>query len=321
MTRKFKTARLVLLAATIGVALAAASAGQAAIGAGVNVQESITVTGNLTAGGIANINLTLTNIGSEDFVPTAPSTRPAAAFAEIVIPTGLKRQVPASNTATDNPLIICEAYRGTHGGLTQSAYSDICRVWFYGPIAAGAAVTAVIPAKSSGAGDFTTWAGAALFDPFPTWGVALNNGFWLPKTFHIDPQPPKVVTGGATAPDLQAGVKASTGSPAAGSDFWVLFTARNSSKIDALGATFTAVVPEGLTVTFATFEYGDCSVAGNTVSCWSLRPITSSLAQSVQIFLTAPTTPGSFSVAGTFADTNGDSSLANNTATVGISIK
>lgn len=233
--------------------------------------------------------------------------------------------MPAADRLNDNPLILCEAYRGTHGGLTQAFYSDVCRVWYYGTIPAGGSITATIPVKIvGGVGDFTTWGGAEIY-PTDAWGagplVPLNNNQWLPLTVHSVAPPPKVATGGSGLPDLQATAKASTGSPAVGSWFYLLFTVRNSGKVDATDTQFTATLPAGLVPASAYFEFGDCTVTGQTVSCVSSRPVSSSLAQSVQIDLVAPATLGTYSATGTFANSNGDSNPGNNSATVAISIK
>ncbi len=328
----FRAIALVLVTAGIGIALpSGVTTASAAAGPAYDIRESYTVSGDLIAGNIVNLNFTLTNVGTDDFVPThlaLGETRPRAAFGELVLPPGLKRQQPPVNAATDNPLIVCEAYRGTHGGLTQAFYNDICRMWFYGSIPAGGSVSAVLPVKLvGGAGDFTTWGGAETY-PTDQWGsgplVLLNGGQWMSLTFHVNPVPPKIVTGGGTGaglPDLQVTTKASTGSPAAGSFFYMLYTVKNSGKVDATDATFTAILPDGLTSAGASWEFGGCTIDGSTVSCTPGRPISSSLAQTVQLSFFAPLTPGTFSVTGVVADSNGDSNLANNSGTVSVTIK
>jgi uncharacterized repeat protein (TIGR01451 family) len=240
-----------------------------------------------------------------------------------VLPVGFKRQVPAMNIAVDNPYIQCEAYRGTHGGLTQALYSDACRIWYFGPIAAGASLSAVIPVKLQAEGDFTPWGGAQVYPADPSGAgpmTYLNNNLWMSFNVHVNPAPAKVGTTGGL-PDLQAGAKASTSSPAAGSAFYLLMTARNSGKVDAENPSFTATVPEGLTITSALFDFGSCTVVGQLVTCTSAHPVSVGSTVTAAINLNAPITPGSFTTAGTWADSNGESSLTNNTSTASVIVK
>lgn len=296
-------------------------------GTEANIVESWSLSGDAAVGNIVNLNFTLTNVGTGDYVPQyifLGETRPRGAFAEMVLPVGFKRLLPVSTPGVDNPYIVCEAYRGTHGGLTQANYSDICRAWWYGPIAAGASLTAVIPVKLQAEGDFTTWGGAMVY-PTDPWNTGtptyLNNNLWMPFAVHVNPAPPKVGTVGGL-PDLQAGGKASTGSPAAGSSFYLLMTAKNSGKVDAETPSFTATVPTGLSVTSATIDFGSCTVVAQRVTCTSTHPVFVGMTMTAAIYLDAPTNaPGTYVTSGIWADGNGESSLTNNTSTVTVIVK
>jgi hypothetical protein len=297
-------------------------------GTSANIVESWSVSGDLVAGGIANLNFTLTNTGSGDYTPTAKyfgETRPRIAFAEVVIPVGMKRQVPTGVNGVSNPYILCEAYRGTHGGLTQAFYSDVCRIWYYGALPAGASITATLPVKLQGQGDFTPWGGAEVY-PADPWGSGamtyLNGNLWLKTDVHVNPAPPKTTATGPATAELAAGGKASTGSPAAGSSFYMLLTARNTGKIDADNPSITATVPAGVTITSAAFDYGSCTVTGQLVACSSTHPVFPGMTYNLAIYADAPTgAPGTYITTGTWATTSPEASLTNNTSTVSVLVK
>lgn len=293
-----------------------------------NIVESWSVTGDLVVGGIANLNFTLTNTGTGDFTPTATyfgETRPRIAFAEVVIPVGMKRQIPTMVAGVSNPYILCEAYRGTHGGLTQQFYSDVCRVWYYGALPAGASITATLPVKLQAEGDFTPWGGAEVYpaDPFGAGAMTyLNGNLWLKTDVHVNPAPPKTTATGPATADLAAGGKASTGSPAAGSNFYVLLTAKNSGKVDAENPSISATVPAGLAITGAQLDYGTCTVTGQLVTCSSPHPVFPGMTFNLAIYANAPTgAAGTYTTTGTWATTSPEPNLTNNTSTVSIIVK
>jgi uncharacterized repeat protein (TIGR01451 family) len=181
----------------------------------------------------------------------------------------------------------------------------------------------VIPVKLQAEGDMTPWGGAEVYpaDPFGAGPMTyLNNNVWMSFNVHVNPAPPKVGTVGGL-PDLQAGARASTSSPAAGSAFTLLMTAKNSGKVGAENPAFTAMVPAGVTVSDATFDFGVCTVVGQLVTCTSARPVNVGTTATAAISLIAPLTPGSFTTSGVWADSNGESSLTNNTSTATIIVK
>lgn len=303
-------------------------------GTAADIQESLTFSGDPVVGASINLQFNLTNAGTQDFVPTGlyfGEVRPRAAFAEVVIPAGFKRQVPAANLQTDNPVILCEAYRGTHGGLSQSLFSDACRIWFYGPIPAGATVTATIPVKLLAEGDFSPWGGAEVYSVQQSGPMTLlNGGNWISTPIHVSPPPPKVGGGGGgggggavgtALPDLQAGVRASTGSPAVGAAFSVQMIAKNIGKADALNPGFSATIPAGTTITAVGYDWGSCSVSGQVVTCVGDRSLPAGGAATVTLSLAAPGLPGGVTIGGTFTADNPEISLTNNAASVTVTVK
>jgi hypothetical protein len=122
-------------------------------------------------------------------------------------------------------------------------------------------------------------------------------------------------------PDLQATAKASTGSPAAGAQFFLLFETKDGGKAVATDVTFNAVVPDGLVIINVSDGSSGCTLTGRVVSCAITSELYPGTVRGVQIDVYAPLTAGIFAVTGSFADSNGDSNLANNSATVSIAIK
>lgn len=293
----------------------ASSARAITAGAGFEVQTSFTVAGDLYVGNVATLNLTVTNISGVD--------DPYGTFGWILLSNQVKRtQTPT----TTNPKVLCEAYRGHQGGLTQAVYDDFCRVWFTGPIAAGQSVNLAFPIKLLSVG---TWSVVAE----TSWGVPDAQGYYpnivrLPLDLVVGPAPPKVGGGGGGTttsglPDLQAGVKASTGAPAAGSAFSYLFTVKNSGKAIGNAIPFTAALPSGVTFVSAYDDgAGTCVLGADRTLACTVDYLLIGQTRSVQINVLAPMTAGAFSVTGTFgAPVEGDSNLSNNSATASVSVK
>lgn len=283
-------------------------------GNGFEVQTSFSVAGDLYAGNVVTLNLTVTNISGVD--------DPYGTFGWLLLSNQVKRtQTPT----TANPRVLCEAYRGHQGGLTQAVYDDFCRVWFTGPIAAGQSLNLAFPIKLLSQG---TWNVVAE----NSWGVPDAAGYYpnivrLPLDLVVGPAPPKVGGGGGGTtsglPDLQAGGKASTGSPAAGSAFSYLFTVKNAGKAIGNAIPFTATLPPGLTFVSANDDGAGTCVFGadRTLAC-SVDYILVGQARSVQINVLAPSTAGPLSVTGTFGSpVEGDSNPANNSSTVNVTVK
>lgn len=288
--------------------------GAASAAAAYNIETTFTVSGPLVVGIVVNLELRATNTGTEAY--------PYNVTGQMWLTDAVKR--------TNVPLdILCEAYRGTHGGST--VYRDYCRTTLIGPIAPGASVAMVLPIKVITAGDTNTIGETTSGEPWSAPGII---GVYYPNLvrinlpLHIDPAPAPVGGGGgggggATGgtggtPDLSAGGKASTGSPAAGSAFSETFSVKNTGKAAATGVTFSAVVPAGVTVSGA--QGGTCAVTGGLVSC-ALADLGAGSSASVQVNLVAPTTLGAYATTGSFASTNGDSNPANNAATVSVTVK
>ena len=275
-----------------------------------DLSTSLTASGPLTNGSVSQFNVTITNAGTQSYTDTV--------FTWVMIPAGMKRQVDVPVPGS-NPRIQCETYRGTNGGLTQSQYSDWCRIWFTTGVPAGQSVTAVVPVKLLAAGDFQTTAGTQV-KQFYTY-VALDQ-VWM--TVHVSPAT-KVGGGGggggSGTPDLQAGAKSSAGSPAAGSTFTLTFTAKNIGKADAENPTFTATLPAGMTLAGSYYDFGSCTAAGQVVSCTTTHPVSAGTTATAMLTVVAPTVPGSYTTSGTWAITNGDANPADNTASVSVTVK
>lgn len=280
-------------------------------GNGFELQTSFTVAGDLYVGNVVTLNLTVTNISGVD--------DPYGTFGWLLLSNQVKRtQTPT----TANPKVLCEAYRGHQGGLTQAVYDDFCRVWFTGPIAAGQSLNLAFPIKLLSQG---TWNVVAE----NSWGVPDAQGYYpnivrLPLDLVVGPAPPKVGGGGTSGlPDLLASVKASTGSPAAGSAFSYLFTVKNSGKSIGNAIPFTTVLPAGLTFVSANDDGAGTCVFGadRTLAC-TVDYLLVGQTRSVQVNVLAPTTAGAVTVTGTFgAPVEGDSNLANNSATTTVTVK
>lgn len=282
-------------------------------GNGFEVQTSFTVAGDLYAGNVVTLNLTVTNISGVD--------DPYGTFGWLLLSNQVKRtQTPT----TTNPKVLCEAYRGHQGGLTQAVYDDFCRVWFTGPIAAGQSINLAFPIKLLSQG---TWNVVAE----NSWGVPDAQGYYpnivrLPLDLVVGPAPPKVGGGGGTTsglPDLQAGVKASTGSPTPGSTFSYLFTVKNAGKAIGNAIPFTAPLPAGVTFVSAYDDgAGTCVFGADRALSCVVDYLLVGQTRSVQINVLAPVSTGTFSVTGTFgAPVEGDSNLANNSATASVTVK
>lgn len=283
----------------------------AATTTGFNILTTYTVTGDLNAGNVVTLNLTLTNIGTED--------DPYGAFGWLILPKNLKR----TNTPVGgNPNVLCEAYRGHQGGLSQAVYDDFCRVWYTGPIAAGSSLTLAFPVKLLAEGVFNTQAEMS-------WGVPDAQGYYpnivrLSQDLVVAAALPKTSGGGGTGgelPDLQATAKASTGSPAVGAAYSYLFSVKNSGKVQANSIVFTATVPAGLTVT-SMLDGGSntCTLVDRTVTC-GLAYLLSGQTGGITLGVVAPATPGIVTMTGAFTAAEGDSNLTNNAATVSVTVK
>lgn len=281
-------------------------------GAGFEIQTSFTVTGNQYVGNVVTLNLTVTNISGVD--------DPYGTFGWLLLSNQVKRtQTPT----TANPKVLCEAYRGHQGGLTQAVYDDFCRVWFTGPIAAGQSINLPFPIKLLSEG---TWNVVAE----NSWGVPDAQGYYpnivrLPLDLVVGPAPPKVGGGGGgTAsglPDIQASAKTSGGSVAPGGSVWYYFDARNSGKVMANNIPFTATLPAGATLAMSADPGGNaCPIAGNVVTC-TISYLVVGQTSGISLLVTLPAA-GSYSITGTFgAPTEGDSNLSNNSATASVTVK
>lgn len=285
-----------------------------ALATAFEIKPTFTVTGNAYVGNVVTLNLTLTNISGVD--------DPYGGFGWILLSNQVKRtQTPT----TANPKVLCEAYRGHQGGLTQAVYDDFCRVWVTGPIAAGQSITLAFPVKLLSEGTYSVVGEM-------TWGVPDAQGYYpnvvrMPLDIPVGPAPPKVGGGGggttSGAPDLQATAKVSTGAVAPGGDVSWLFNVRNSGKVTANNISFSAPLPAGFTVAYMLDgQSNTCTVSDTRVVSCAIAYLVPGQTGGVMIGLTAPATLGSFSMTGTFgAPTEGDSNLSNNSATASVTIK
>lgn len=314
-----------LLAATATVAGLAAGAAAVTTSAHATtvypwtISTSATIVGDLAVGNVATLNVTLTNTSTVD--------DPYGSFGWILLPKTVKR---TNTPAGPDPLVLCEAYRGHQGGLTQAVYDDFCRVWMTGPIPAGGSITLAFPVKLLVEGDTDIVTEMSWGEP--TAGL-YPNIVRIPVPFHINPAPPKVGgggggggTGGTALPDLQTSVKASTGTPRPGVGFNVLFTTKNAGKADAPVVSFVGEVAAGLTVPFApTMDGWECTIApnaatgGTTVTCPG-GPTTVGTSHGVQIFVNgAPA--GAYAFRGTFTSSIGDANPADDSAALTVTVK
>jgi uncharacterized repeat protein (TIGR01451 family) len=283
----------------------------AATATGFNILTTYTVTGDLYVGNVVTLNLTITNVGTED--------DPYGAFGWLILPKNVKR----TNTPVGgNPNVLCEAYRGHQGGLSQAIYDDFCRVWYAGPIPAGGSLTLAFPVKLLAEGVYNTQAEMS-------WGVPDAGGYYpnivrLSQDLIVAPAPPKTSGGGGTGsdlPDLQATAKASTGSPTVGSAYSYIFNVKNSGKVQANNIVFTATVPAGVTVaSMLDGQSNTCTLVDRLVTC-GITYLVPGQTGGITLGVQAPTTPGIVTMTGAFTAAEGDSNLTNNAATVSVTVK
>ena len=267
---------------------------------------SLTTSGALVSGNLTNIELRVSNTGTNSYSDTV--------FAEVLIPAGFKRQV---DLVTGAIRIQCEAYRGTHGGLSQSVYSDACRIWFAGGVAPGETRLEVVPVKLLFAGDYTPWS-FSMVKQFGTY-VSLDTQSWL---MHV------LASGGgggggttSALPDLQMTGKTSTASPAAGASFTATFTARNTGKGLATGVTFTAEFPLAITNLSVIMPGATCTVDSNIATCTGLASVAAGSSVTATLTANAPLATGNYGINGSIGASNGDANLSNNTPSVGFSVR
>ncbi|MBY0489520.1 MAG: DUF11 domain-containing protein [Gemmatimonadaceae bacterium] len=272
------------------------------------------MTGDLNAGNIVNLVMTVSNAGPASYADTV--------FGEVFIPAGVKRQIDVQLT---EPRIQCEAYRGTHDGLAANVYSDVCRVWFFNGLAAGTSKQAVVPIKLLNEGDYKSW--EFTMAKTPTFYTYLDSAS---VNMHVLPAVKTggggtgIGTGTGTAlPDLQMTAKASSGSPAAGRAFTATFTVRNSGKGTAATPVFTATVAAGVSLLGITPDAGgaSCSISGQTVTCTALPDLAPGGSTGFVLALTAPNSAGNYALSGSMTSVSGDATVANNSATVSVTVK
>ena len=127
--------------------------------------------------------------------------------------------------------------------------------------------------------------------------------------------------GGTGSPDLQAGAKSSTGSPAPGSTFTLTFTARNVGKVDAENPVFTATLPAGMTALATTYDFGSCTVSGALVSCTTTHPVVPGATAVATVTLAAPSVAGAYSTTSAWSTSNGDANPSDNSAAISVTVK
>lgn len=288
------------------------SAGANLVAYPYSIRTAYTVTGTQTVGSVVTLHLTLTNTSGVD--------DPYGGFGWILLSNQLKR----TNTPVGgNPKVLCEAYRGHQGGLTQAVYDDFCRVWVTGPIAAGQSIDLAFPVKLLSEG---TWPTVAEM----TWGQPDAQGYYpnlvrLTQDIAVAPAPPKVGGGGggttSSTPDIQATVKTSSGSTAVGGTVLLFPGAKNSGKVIANNVPVTTTVPAGLSIAYAYDAGGQpCAVNGNIVTC-TIAYLLSGQSIDVTVAVTG-TAPGSFTIPfAVGAPTEGDSNLSNNATSTSITVK
>ena len=303
--------------ATGSASTATESAGPAAAASSLvaypySIQTTYTVTGTQTVGSVVTLHLTLTNTSGVD--------DPYGGFGWILLSNQLKR----TNTPVGgNPKVLCEAYRGHQGGLTQAVYDDFCRVWVTGPIAAGQSIDLAFPVKLLSEG---TWPTVAEM----TWGQPDAQGYYpnlvrLTQDIAVAPAPPKVGGGGggttSSAPDLQASVKASSGSTTVGGTVLLYPGAKNSGKVIANNIPVTTTVPAGLSIAYAYDAGGQpCAVSGTSVTC-NIAYLLAGQSLEVTVAVTGTATGAVTVPVSVGAPTEGDSNLSNNATSVSITVK
>ncbi len=299
----------IIAAAALMLSVVAGSGAMAAtVAAAYDVQTTYTISGPLTVGSIVNLTLRATNAGSEAY--------PYNVTAQFWLTDAVKRSNPPAS-------LLCEAYRGTHGGST--VYRDYCHSTMVGPIPAGGSIEVVLPVKLITAGDTNSVAETTSGEPFTDpccMGVFYPNLVRVLLPIHIDPAPAAGGGGVGTTtgtPDLQTTAKATTGSPAAGSAFGETFTVKNSGKGGATGVTFSAAVPAGVVISNVQGS-SICTVSGQLVSC-TVADLAPGASTFIQLDLVAPSTAGSLTTSGTFGTGNGDSNPANDAAAVTVTVK
>lgn len=276
-----------------------------------DISSSFAVSGELNAGNIVNLVMTVSNVGPASYADTV--------FGEIFIPAGAKRQIDLQLT---EPRIQCESYRGTHGGLKANVYSDVCRIWFFNGLAAGSSKQAIVPIKLLSEGDYLSW--EFIQAKTPVSYAYLDSASVI---LHVLPAVKSGGGGGGTAgsalPDLQMTGKVSSGSPAAGSVFSASYSVKNSGKGTATAPTFSATVDAGVTILAAAIEVGgvSCTISGLTVTCADLPDMAPGASANLLLSLGAPTSAGSYSLAGRISSASGDANAANNSASVSVTIK
>ena len=311
-SKTFKIGVITVLGACLGaVPLGATQARAAALPPAFEIQTTFTVSGDLVVGNVVTLNLTLTNNGTEAY--------PYNAYAWLLLSPALKR--------TNTPVAwLCESYRGHQGGLTQAVYNDFCQTRPTGPIPAGGSLTLAFPVKLLTEGDWSTVAESATGQPDAQGYFPLITR--VPQTIHVNPAPPKIGGGGGGTtgglPDLQAaGAKVIGSSPAVGAAFQLFFPVKNAGKIEATDVTLTVVLPDALTFSWASTDGrpNPCTLTGRTLSCafGTIPPGVAGFSADIVVY--APLTAGTFTTTGTWTDSNGDSNLANNAATVSVTVK
>lgn len=209
-----KRLRLVLAALASVASLAATAAAVSTTAHATTVYPfqlatSYTITGNLAVGNVATLNLTLTNTSTVD--------DPYGGFGWMLLPTTIKR----TNTPVGgNPMVLCEAYRGHQGGLTQAVYDDFSHVWVTGPIPASGSITLAFPVKLLVEGDTDTVTEMSWGEPGPRRATTRTSSTSHARSTSTRRRRrsaaaavaavPRVAA--AALPDLQTSVKASTSS-------------------------------------------------------------------------------------------------------------
>ena len=126
----------------------------------------------------------------------------------------------------------------------------------------------------------------------------------------------------APAPtDVQITGFASTGSPAAGTNFHYTFQVKNGGAQPAYGVVFTDAVPAGETlIVVGTDTFAPCTIANGTATC-ALGDLAVGSQVLINVGVAAPTTAGTLTNTGSANATNGDTQPKNNSVSVVVQVK
>lgn len=126
----------------------------------------------------------------------------------------------------------------------------------------------------------------------------------------------------APAPtDVQITGFASTGSPAAGTNFHYTFQVKNGGAQPAYGVVFTDTVPAGETlIVVGTDTFAPCTIANGTATC-ALGDLAAGSQVLINVGVAAPTATGTLTDTGSANATNGDTQPQNNSVSIIVQVK